>query len=62
MKKPKCQVIGENGNVFNIIAIVKKALNDSGQRDKGLEWQKRAIQSKSYDDVLNLMHEYVDVI
>jgi len=30
--KPKCELIGKDGNVFNIISLVKKALIKAGQK------------------------------
>jgi len=61
MKKPKCKIIEENGNVFNIISRVARALEFAGLRDKANEWKRRAIKAPSYDAVLNMMHEYVTV-
>jgi hypothetical protein len=61
MEKPKCKLVGEDGNVFNIIGRVCKTLKDSGMRDKSNEFFTRATSSKSYDDVLLLCFEYVDV-
>jgi hypothetical protein len=60
-KKPKCKLIGEDGNVFNIIGLVCRALNAAGQKDKAKEFREKAITSHSYDAVLVLCHEYVDV-
>jgi len=61
MEKPSCKLTGEDGNVFNIIGLVSKALKKAGQREKAKEFQKRATSSKSYDEVLNMTHEYVEV-
>jgi len=59
--KPQCKLIGINGNVFNIIATVSKTLRNAGLRYKAVEFSDRAVQQESYDDVLRLCMEYVDV-
>ena len=59
--KPTCKLIGQNGNVFNIIGIVSKTLKQAGQADKAAEFTSKAFGSGSYDEVLNLCHEYVEV-
>jgi hypothetical protein len=59
-KKPFVQLSGEDGNVFSIIGRVSKALKRAGQPDKAKEWVAKATLQKSYDDVLMLVHDYVD--
>ena len=59
--KPKCRLIGQDGNVFNIIVLVKKALKDSGQPEKAKEFVKRAFSAGSYDEVLNMAGDYVEI-
>lgn len=59
--KPECKLVGENGNVFNIIGLVSKALKKAGQPDKAKEFVARAFKSGSYDNVLALCFEYVEV-
>ena len=55
------KLVGENGNVFNIIAIVSKGLERGGHKDLAKEFKERAFKSESYDAVLILLHEYVEV-
>lgn len=60
-KKPDCHLVGSNGNVFSIIGVVSKALKKAGQHDRAEEFQKKAMQSESYDAVLQLLYDYVDL-
>ena len=62
MKYPniKVKLVGEDGNVFNIIGLVQKALRKAGQHDKAKEFAEKAVKSGSYDEVLVLLHDYVD--
>ena len=47
--------------MFSIIGNVSRALKTAGQRDKATEFSEKAMSSESYDAVLTLCHEYVDV-
>lgn len=60
-EKPICKLIGEDGNVFNIIALVRRALRKAGQNDTAEEFARRAFACQSYDEVLVLVVAYVDV-
>ena len=59
--KPTCMLIGEDGNVFNIIGRVSKALKKAGLADQANEFTGKAFRSESYDSVLQLATEYVEV-
>ena len=58
--KPKCKLVGENGNVFNLASLVGLALKRAGYREKRKEFYDRLPKCKSYDDALVLMQEYVE--
>jgi hypothetical protein len=55
------QLSGEDGNVFNIIGIVRRALTDAGHGDEAKQFATLAMGSASYDDVLVLAMRTVDV-
>lgn len=61
IKKPVCKLVGKNGNVFNLIGIVKRTLIKNGLHAEAAEMQKRALSSLSYGDVLAMFMDYVDV-
>jgi hypothetical protein len=61
MEKPRCKLIGEDGNVFNVIGRVRCALLNAGHDDEAREFMERAFRCGSYDEVLRLVLEYVDV-
>lgn len=58
--KPRCKVVGTDGNAFAIIATVTRALKGAGLHDAASEFQRRAFASESYDALLQLLFEYVD--
>jgi len=59
--KPLCKLIGTDGNVFAIIGNVSRTLKQADQRDKAKEWMERATSCHSYNEVLNLIGEYVEI-
>lgn len=60
-RKPKCPMIGSDGNVFNLIGLAQKSLLAVNEEDSARELQERVYQSGSYDEALNIMQEYVEV-
>jgi len=63
-QKPKCKLVGENGNIYNLIGVAKRALKDAGMRDKADELSNRIVtkhEAHSYDEALRIIMEYVEV-
>lgn len=61
-KKPKAKIIGADGNVFNLMGICSKALKDNGFNEESDEMIKRITSSKSYEEALSVMCEYIDPV
>ncbi len=59
--KPACRLTSQNGNVFNIIGLVTRSLKKAGQPDQAKAFQTAAFSASSYDVVLQLAMDYVDV-
>ena len=59
--KPICKLVGTDGNVFAIIGRVREALRRAGQAERASEFVQRAFRAGSYDEVLRLCMEYVEV-
>lgn len=60
--KPKCRLIGEDGNIFNLMGIVSRTLKEAGEPEKADEMIKRITSdAKSYDEALAMLMEYVDI-
>lgn len=64
--KPQCKLIGENGNVFNLIAIVRNTLKQEGLSqelsDFDSDFEQLEQNGGDYNDVLVLIMEYVKVV
>lgn len=61
VKKPKANVLGENGNVFNLTAICCRALKRAGLEEKAKELRTRVFAAQSYDESLRIMADYCDL-
>jgi hypothetical protein len=61
MEKPKCELIGGDGNVFAIIGQVSATLKRAGLRERAKEFVNRAFGAASYDEVLAMLDDYVEV-
>jgi hypothetical protein len=60
--KPKAKVIGQNGNVFNTLAICTTALKRVGLNEQASTMTNRVFQSGSYDEALVIMMEYIEFV
>jgi hypothetical protein len=61
VEKPPCKLIDKDGNVFSIIGRVRRALKRAGQQAQADEFSKKAMNAKSYDEVLQMCFDYVEV-
>ena len=59
--KPKCKLIGEDGDIFNLIGIASRSLRLAGLEDKAKEMSQKVMQSQSYTEALSIIMEYVEV-
>lgn len=60
MSLTTAKVIGENGNVFSILAICKKALMKAGFLEEANEMTMRVFTADSYVKALAIMQEYCE--
>jgi glutamate mutase epsilon subunit len=61
MTKPRCKLIGEDGNIFNLMGIASRTLKKAGMKDKADEMVDKITKSKSYDEALSIIMEYVEI-
>lgn len=60
--RPICKFSEQNGNVYNLIGLARRALKDAGYRKEAEEMTEKVQKTRSYDEALAVMNEYVDVI
>ena len=59
--KPKCPLIGADGNIFNLMGMASNTLRRNGMADEAKEMRSRITSSGSYDEALCILGEYVDI-
>lgn len=61
MEKPKCALIGQDGNIFNLVGIASKTLKRNGMQEESKEMSNRVFSLHSYDEALSIIGEYVEI-
>lgn len=61
VKKPKCALIGEDGNIFNLMGIASRTLKRNGMQEEAKEMCEKITSSESYDQALAIISDYVEV-
>ena len=62
VKKPKCALIGEDGNIFNLMGIASRTLKRNKMNEEAQEMcNKITTEAKSYDEALMIIGEYVEI-
>lgn len=61
-KKIKVKLIGQDGNIFNLMAITRRALIKDGQEENAEKMIKEIENSESYDEAIYIITKYVDII
>lgn len=56
--RPTVELTSENGNVYNLIGVVSKALKRSGFKQHAKEMEERCLHAGDYDEVLRIFQEY----
>ena len=60
-QKPDCPLIGQDGNIFNLIGIAARTLRENGMREEATKMTKRVTSSGSYSEALGIIGEYVNI-
>lgn len=60
--KPDCPLMGQDGNIFNLMGIASKTLKRNGMPEEAKEMQERIESSSSYHEALNIIGEYVNIV
>lgn len=61
MAKPAVQLIGQDGNIFNLMGIASKALRRTGQDKEAKEMTDRIFNCASYNEALRIIAEYCEI-
>lgn len=61
VQKPDCNLIGQDGNIFNLVGIASHTLKKYGFVDEAKEMCSRVVSSGSYGEALGIIGEYVNI-
>lgn len=60
-KKPNCPLIGQDGNIFNLMAIASRTLREHDMVEQATEMCERIRNCGSYYSALGVIGEYVNI-
>lgn len=61
-QKPDCPLIGQNGNIFNLMGIASRTLRQNGMSEQASEMCSRITETAgSYYEALGIISEYVNI-
>lgn len=61
-QRPEAELIGADGNIFNLMGVASQSLKKAGFQKEAEEMFERITQSKSYDEALRIIQEYVEPV
>lgn len=59
--KPDCPLIGQDGNIFNLVGIASRTLKRNGLSKEASEMTSKVFKSGSYEEALGIIGEYVNI-
>ena len=61
--KPDCALIGENGNIFHLMGVAARTLNENGMCEQAKEMRQRITggDCHSYEEALMIIADYVNI-
>lgn len=60
-EKPDCALIGQDGNIFNLVGIAARILREHDLKKQAQEMKDRVFASGSYSEALCIIGEYVNI-
>lgn len=60
-EKPDCPLVGQDGNVFNLMGVASRTLKENGLAEQAKEMRDQITSSVSYEEALAIMGEYVNI-
>lgn len=59
--KPDCPLIGEDSNIFHLMAVASRTLKENGLPEQAREMRQRIEQSQNYHSALSIISDYVNI-
>ncbi len=60
-KSKPVPLIGQDGNIFNLVGIASRTLKRNGLSDEASEMTSKVFKSGSYEEALGIIGEYVNI-
>ena len=60
-EKPDCELIGKDGNIFNLIGLAARTLRENGMSAEAAEMRDRVTHSGTYYEAMGIIGEYVNI-
>lgn len=60
-RKPDCELIGQDSNIFNLMGLASRTLRRNGMAEEATEMCTRIRASDSYNSALCIIGEYVNI-
>ena len=60
-QKPKCKLIGTDGNIFALMGKVGQTLRKHGLHEKAKEMAEKVMHCPDYNSALRVLSEYVEI-
>lgn len=60
-QKPMVKLVGQDGNIFNLIGIASRELKRAGQQNEAKDMQEKVFSAESYDEALSIIGEYCEI-
>ena len=61
VSKPDCPLIGQDGNIFNLVGIASRTLREHGLSQQAKEMTQKVFACSSYEEALNVLGDYVNI-
>lgn len=61
VSKPECPLIGQDGNIFNLVGIASRTLREHGLSQQAKEMTQKVFECSSYEEAVNVLGEYVTI-
>lgn len=59
--KPVAKLVGQDGNIFNLMGIASRALKQAGLEAEATKMRQEIMSCRSYDEALATIMDYVEV-
>ena len=62
-EKPDCELIGQDGNIFNLMGIASRTLRENGMAEQAQEMREHIMggDCPDYNAALRIIGEYVNI-